>query len=675
MSDPVSPSFLAFEAFRFLAYLNVAMAGAFLTVIVVALVCCVFELRGERREIRRLTPSWRLAIALVLVVCPVGLGAQAREDTSVVQPELPAASLQQDTARTVTRRVWAEAELYDVSPDGRLATFTDWTTGDVAVRDMETGDVRRLTSGRNGFAEDAIFSHDGKWLAYPWYDTEQPSHYKLGVVDIEGRNPRLIYQDPAVSWIAPGDWSPDGRHIVAAQTVEDRDAQELVLIRADGGDTRLLKSFPNPSPGKGPIGMCFSPDGRYVAYHYWRDDPENSDVYVLNVSTGEERVLIEDPADDRMLGWAPDGRYVLFQSDRSGTPGAWLLPVANGKPDGAPWLVKPDMWRTSGLGFTQDGRYFYKVTIERTDVYVANFDPQSRSVIGTPTVISARSVSNTSGALWSPDGRHLAYRRERDQASPVDRIVVQSMETGDVKEFNLGVSGFKGVHSWTADGRALVIWVSNPGDRDNRVAVYRLDVQTGRKELLPNPRPSIPLSSPVPAPDRAFLLYQLFEENAAGQAAFRIVRHELETGDSTVLFQTPFGAWGQILGAEISPDGQTIAFGYSPVVGSAPKSLILLPVTGEEPQELPIEGTRGITWMPDGQSLLFHRFVAVGPDWDAWYVNLAEGEPQPIGLTVHGTRPGAAIHPDGRRIAYTSGKGGAELWVMENFLPEGDTRR
>ena len=29
-----------------------------------------------------------------------------------------------------------------------------------------------------------------------------------------------------------------------------------------------------------------------------------------------------------------------------------------------------------------------------------------------------------------------------------------------------------------------------------------------------------------------------------------------------------------------------------------------------------------------------------------------------------------SLHPDGRRLAYAAGQSEAEVWVMENFLPE-----
>ena len=614
-----------------------------------------------------LSPSSRDDLALATASAnPVTAIASAAEHI------LAAAPLLQDTARTVTRRVWADADLYDLSPDGLLAVQTDWSTGDLAVRDIETGEVRRLTHNSAPFepgeAEGARFSPDGRWVAYSWYDEAQPSHYKLGVVDIEGMNPRLIYRDRATNWIEPVDWSPDGRYILAYRDVTGKDANELLLISAEDGRARLLRSFPDPSTGRA-WGMCFSPDGSYVAYHSWRDDPEDSDLFVVSVATGEEHALMVHPADDKMLGWSPDGEHILFSSNRSGTPGAWLLPVTDGEATSDPWLIKPDMWQASGVGFAQDGRYFYTVDTGRQDVYVVAFDPETSSVIGSPTAITARSPSNSSSGVWSPDGRHLVYISERGPTSAVDRILVRSMATGDVKEFNLGEPGWVGPLGWTADGRSVVVWVSNPGDADNRIALFRLDIQTGNKEALPDPRQSRPLIHPRRTSDSGFLLYQLSEENSGGQAAFRILRHDLETGDSTVLFRTPFGAWGQILGAALSPDGQTLAFGYSPVVGSRPKTLVLLPVSGGEPQELPIEDARAISWMPDGEALLFLRFVEVGPVWEAWHLDLSGGEPQPISLTMRGTDFDLDVHPDGRRISFTSGMGGSELWVMENFLP------
>jgi Tol biopolymer transport system component len=583
-------------------------------------------------------------------------------------------SLLQDTARTVTRRIIADAEFdYDISPDGKHAIQTDWEiTGDLTLRDLETGEVRHLTRNQGRFdpgeAEDARFSPDGKRVAYTWYDEAQPTFYKLGVVDIEGTDPRLIYRDRATSWIQAEDWSPDGRQILAFRSVAESDAGELLLISAEDGGARLLKSFADPATGVSG-GACFSPDGRYVAYQLWRESPDNNDIFVIDVATGEEHPLVATPTNDEMLGWAPDGRHFLFRSDRSGTPGAWLLPVTGGRGSGDPWLVKPDMWRTSGVRFSQDGRYYFKVSTQRQQVYVVGLDPETKSIIGSPMAVSASSTGNSIAGVWSPDGRHLAYVADGGPGNSLERVVIRSMETGDEKHFELREPSHVGMRGWTPDGRAVVVRISNPGYEDNPATLYRIDVQTGRREVLSDPRQSIPEIYPRFALGQESLVYLVSEENDEGQAAFHLLRYDVETGDSTVLFGTPYGAWGQILSPALSPDGQTLAFGYSPVVGSDPHSLILLPINGDAPQELPIEGTRGIAWMPDGEALLFQRFAGVGPVWETWYLDLSDGEPQPIGLTARGGSIRMDVHPNGRSIAYTSGTGGTELWVMEDFLP------
>jgi len=581
--------------------------------------------------------------------------------------------LLQDTARTVTRRIWAEADLYDISPDGRLAAQTDWeNTGDLALRDLETGEVRHLThnAGRYdpGEAEDARFSPDGKWVAYTWYDEAQPALYKLGVVDIEGTNPRLIYRDRATGWIQAEDWSPDSQLILAYRSMTEGDAGELLLISREDGSARLLKDFDGTAMGMSGR-ACFSPNGRYVAYQRWRSNPDDNDIFVINVTTTEEHLLVETPANDEILGWAPDGRHILFRSDRSGTPGAWLLPVREGRANGDPWLVKPDMWRTSGVRFSQDGRYYFKVSTQRQQVYVVGFDPETKSIIGSPMAFSAGSTGNSIMGVWSPDGQYLAYVEDGGPGSSFERVVVRSMETGDEKHFELNEPSHVGMRGWTTDGRAVVVRISNPGYEDNPATLYQIDVQTGRREALSDPRQSIPLIDPRSALGHDSLVYLVSAENAEGQAAFHILRYDVETGDSTVLFRSPYGAWGQILSPALSPDGQTLVFGYSPVVGSDPHRLILLPINGDDPQEIPIDGTRGLAWMPDGEALLFQRFIGVGPTWDTWYLDLSGGRPQPIGLKTTGGAARLDVRPDGRSIAYTSGTGGNELWVMEEFLP------
>src|SRR5262245_8123239 len=73
------------------------------------------------------------------------------------------------------RRVWADAPDNSGNPsaDGRLLSFVDWETGDVAVRDLLSGHSRRLTHKPSWnrspeYAEWPKVSPDGKKVVYSW---------------------------------------------------------------------------------------------------------------------------------------------------------------------------------------------------------------------------------------------------------------------------------------------------------------------------------------------------------------------------------------------------------------------------------------------------------------------------------------------------------------------------
>ena len=58
----------------------------------------------------------------------------------------------------------------------------------------------------------------------------------------------------------------------------------------------------------------FSPDGNWIAFSANYDG--NRDVYVMPAAGGEPQRLTWHPGQDVALGWTPDGKRVLFLSDR-----------------------------------------------------------------------------------------------------------------------------------------------------------------------------------------------------------------------------------------------------------------------------------------------------------------------------------------------------------------------
>jgi len=317
-----------------------------------------------------------------------------------------------DRAMTV-RQVWAgpyEDVLAAPTRDGRSLTLQDWESEDLAVLDLATGQKRRLTSKGPSleFAMHSLPSPDGREVVYAWYNKD--GIYDLRLVGLDGSNPRVLYADSAVKYLEPTDWSPDGKSVLAVFYGEDQKTR-IVLVAVRDGSVRVLKTFDQQAPERG----RFSPDGRFVAYTFPQGpSADEHDVFLLAVDESREVPLVRHPANDVMFDWTPDGKRILFGSDRSGTMGAWWIPIADGQPTGAPELVKPDLGQdVRPMGFTRDGSYDYSVRTGKSDVYIVELDLATGRLVAPPKPATPRFVGSNHNPQWSSDGRQLLYLSKR----------------------------------------------------------------------------------------------------------------------------------------------------------------------------------------------------------------------------------------------------------------------
>ncbi len=275
-----------------------------------------------------------------------------------------------------TRRLWAAPDGYVLgrtSPDGRYLTYVDFDTGDLALRDLATGEKLRLTnegSGSPDYAYWSVPSPDGKQIAYSWV-TRNLSTIELRVIGTDASKPRLLYSNNGEA-VAPVAWSPDGREILAVFHRQDN-TNQLAWFSVSDGAPRVLKTL----DWRYPVGVSLSPDGRYIVYDSpQQQESENRDIYLLGADASREIKLVEHPSNNSFPFWSPDGRTVLFLSDRTGTTGLWAIRVdEDGRPHGPPELVKPDMERIRPLGFTRKGSLYYGLEFSLTDVYITSLDP------------------------------------------------------------------------------------------------------------------------------------------------------------------------------------------------------------------------------------------------------------------------------------------------------------
>jgi Tol biopolymer transport system component len=312
------------------------------------------------------------------------------------------------------------------------------------------------------------------------------------------------------------------------------------------------------------------------------------------------------------------------------------------------------------LGVTRSGSLYYGAQAGFMDVYTATLDPAKGKVLAPPEPINPRLVGSNSSPAWSPDGRYLAYLspdrsslRARDNSRMVS---IRTVESGETRELALKLDSIN-QPSWSPDGRSLLAIGS---ESKNRNDILRIDVQTGAITAIP--KTGIFVRQAMWARDGKSVFY-----SGGGMDTSAIFVRNLETGREKELYRTR----SIDRSLALSPDGQQLAFSAQDG-GTQSWVLKALPVAGGEPRELlrikDPERITTIAWMPDGRHLLF------GKGDEMWRIPVAGGEPQRLGLAMDRLR-GLSVHPDGRRIAFTSGAPEIEVWVMENLLPAPQTAK
>ena len=577
------------------------------------------------------------------------------------------------------RLVWSGSGVDNmgaVSPDGRYLSFVDWETGDLAIRELATGTNRRLTN-KGSWAQSPEFAMFSKWspdsrrIVYQWYTKDEI--YELRVMDIKGSTPRVLYPNRKKEvYVQAFDWSRDGKYILAGfftgpAPIEGKDIQ-LGLVSAEDGSVKIIKTHFEPRSGSpGPWGFAFSPDGKYIAYD---SSPAGQmtgerNIFLITSDGNLENPLIEHPAVETVIGWTPDGRGLLFSSNRTGSLDAWFFGIIEGKPQGTPMLVKPDLGPIEPMGITSQGALFYGRGGGATDVYVAGIDSQTGKILSPVKKTVLPYEGHNAYPAYSPDGRQLAYissRKSLSGRSQEIRLGILTFKTGQIQEIgpDLGKFSYPG---WASDGRSVSV---EGVSKDGRRGIYRVDVQTGDVVPIVQIDKGQEIFSHRWSKDGKALYYAVGDPGIKKSSVFV---HNFQTGQEERLSGSPSNAHD----IDISPDGKWLVL----LNRDQKRSIRIMPTSGGEPREIysfAQDGNHIITpaWSSDGRTIYFSKLQKFPGDiWDLYRVSVEGGEGQKIDLAMARFRH-LSVHPDGRHIAFSSMGANPEqpeVWVMENFLP------
>lgn len=632
-----------------------------------------------------LTPGarWRAVAALLIAVVATlaSAGSPARPNATAQGPDV------------VLRRVWPNPVDILGSPtaDGRLLSFVDWSTGDLAVREIATGKNRRLThkgtwTESDEYAEFSLISPDAQQIAYAWFNG---TRYELRAMQMDGNGVRTLHKNDELVYVQPSSWTPDGKKVVAVFSRRDR-TQQIVLVNVADGAVQVLKSFDWRYPAK----PSLSPDGRFIAYSFApQEEAPEQDVFVLEVGGSREARAVEHPAHDAIVGWAPDGEHVLFTSDRTGTPSLFSQRVVDGRKIGEPAILKRDIGRILPVGVTPGGSLFFS-TARGQDVVTAEFDALTGALSETKVAVQ-RFVGQNSLPSWSHDGRFLAYLSGRRGGGGGPVLIIHSLDTGEEREISPKLRILPnprlGKPQWAPNGRSILVIGR---DQKGRLGAFQINVATSSVTPLLLLEDDTIGRAIAWADGGKSIVFIRGEEDivASGVVSdnpIAVIRRELASGKETILYRSR-----HIHTGAVSPDGQLVAIStHDPAAFDAKtrealqaRFLVVVPVAGGSARTIldvgPKEEIKGIAWTGDSKDIFFTKYAndEDNPDYKGkvWRMRAEggsprshRGEPQLTQLSFPtSVLPTLTFHPDGKRIAYT-GRTGAEeaIWVLENFLP------
>jgi serine/threonine protein kinase/Tol biopolymer transport system component len=537
------------------------------------------------------------------------------------------------------------------SADGRLLSFTDWSTASLAVRDLVSGRTTVLTNGRPGTSvERSAVSPDGRSVAYAWLDPSSARDdgsgaYELRVVSISGGDARALPMGPDVRYLEPHAWSPDGEWIAAAVARQGR--RTIELVSRAGTARRVVATLPT-WPGD----TRFSPDGRWLAFHI---EVDAAAVFLVRAD-GRTEHPTQIVAATTLLAWTRDGR-LLFTREREGSAEVFALAMIEGRANGEPTkvggmanlgrLVPYEVALGRGapaLGLTTAGALIYGQTRVATDAITVSIDPAT-GAIGEERVdraVAAYGLNMLAGGVrYSPNGTQVLY-------TPTKGSVLIRASDGRARTIVPQLADV-GRLEWAPDGRSLII----AGARSaNERGVYRVDIDSGSASLLlDGTRPYAHALSP----DGKTLFY-----GTGSEPLVTLVARDLRSGRERTLRSLD----RTILQLKVSRDGRMLA------VGTLWSVEILDLTSGDTLRRTNVpQGSKvgGGDWSPDGRS--FFATVSHGdvhPRSELWRIPVAGGEPVKHSLTAP-TR-GGWMRADGREFSMMRTDQRSQVWAIENFL-------
>jgi Tol biopolymer transport system component/predicted Ser/Thr protein kinase len=424
-----------------------------------------------------------------------------------------------------------------VSPDGRMVALATGPLGRTRLV------IRQAVGGRTlDIAQD--FTGNQRWPQWS-PDGTQIAFYSEGsifVVPALGGIPRRLIEKKSVSSAYSPAWSPDGKKITYVQddsinvlSLESRESEKITEAK----EAHCLSWSPDGSKIAyvlGNLAFVFSEFDIPEALYPVIGNKAPSSIHIVSLSDGISVPVTKDDHLNVSPVWTPDGRHLLFISDRGGARDIYAVPLnSSGEPKAPPLRLTTGL-DAHTISISRDGgNLAYSVFDYTSNVWSIQI-PEKGSVSvseALPVTVGNQIVeamdishdrqwlaydSNLSGNMdiykmplaggepvqltshprddfipsWSPDGEHIAFHSFRQG----NRDIFCMTKNGESVQALTDFPSHERSPDWSSDGSKVVFFSDRTG-RNEVYVVARDREEWGEPKPITSDGGTFPKWSPV----------------------------------------------------------------------------------------------------------------------------------------------------------------------------------
>jgi len=420
----------------------------------------------------------------------------------------------------------------DWSPDGKYIAYRS-EHGDGGLFIVPALGGAGLERRISPFGYHPRWSPDGSKILFQTHFTWLDENDRFYVVELDGTPPRQILAQSIAEhdlWPASAMWHPDGKRVTVWVGRTGRYSEpgpNFWTIPIAGGpaikseiapalEKQLAEVAVTDARGEWPVDFTFAwaPSGRAIYFERAYRGTRNVWKLIMDPDTlkaiGIER-LTTGPGPDTEAAVSRDGARLAFTA-KSELVRAWIFPFdpARARVTGNGQPVTSSGGRAVVPSLSRDGTKLV-FGIERTGAWElwqkSLIDGQAAPIITDEYVRGS--------AQWSPDGKYLAYQREKPDEHQlaiwsVENRTEQPLTTLDAKYWQI-------VYDWSPDGKALLV---SKATETSPFEVWLVPIaaaphaETAAKKILSDPTASI--FQPHYSPDGRWIAFQTTTDTSTG---------------------------------------------------------------------------------------------------------------------------------------------------------------